>query len=305
MANILVVGSMNMDIVTRVQRLPLPGETMHGHRTSFHVGGKGANQACAASRSGARVAMAGGLGSDTFGREIRSALAADRIGTAFLAIKPGATGIAMISIDPAGENSILLSPGTNYEYGEEDAEKLDLTGVDVILLQNEIRDAVNRRVLERAGEAGIPVCMNPAPITGFDRNLLSRISFLIVNELEAEALSGVPIHGAGDAKRAGQELLQEGVPQLIITMGGSGSLYMDRGGAVIVTPAFPVKAVDTTAAGDTFIGAFAATFFSGMALRDSLRYATAASALAVSALGALSSIPDEVTVREFLSQAAL
>ncbi|MCS7464527.1 ribokinase [Paenibacillus doosanensis] len=299
MANILVVGSMNMDIVTQVERHPVPGETIQGRETGFFIGGKGANQAVAAARSGASVAMAGGLGSDSFGRDIRKKLAEDRIDLGLVAEKPAATGVALIAIDKAGENNIILSAGANGAYGEKDVDGLHLSGYDAILLQNEISPAASRRMLDRAEEASIPVFMNPAPIAGFDRADLSKISFLIVNEIEAEELSGIRIDGIGKARQAGKQLL-EAVPHLVITLGGKGSLYMDRAGTEIETPAFAVHVVDTTAAGDTFIGAFAATYLAGAELAESLRYATAASALAVSAAGAQSSIPPEEQVRAFL-----
>jgi len=303
MANILVVGSMNVDIVTQVDRHPVPGETIQGLQTGFFIGGKGANQAVAAARSGASVAMAGGIGSDSFGRDIRKNLAEERIDLGFVAKKPATTGIALITIDKAGENNIVLSAGANGMYGEEDVDELNLSGYDAILLQNEISQAANRRVLDRAAEAGIPVFMNPAPIAGFDRTRLSKIRYLILNETEAEELSGVGIDGIGKARQAGKQMLEAGIPHLIITLGSQGSLYMDQAGTEIEMPAFSVHAVDTTAAGDTFIGAFAAKYLAGAGLRESLRYATAASALAVSAAGAQSSIPAEDQVRAFLETA--
>jgi ribokinase len=300
MVNILVVGSMNMDIVTQVERHPIPGETIQGYTTSFYIGGKGANQAVAASRSGAAVAMAGGLGSDSFGLDIRKRLAEDRIDLDFVAEKPVMTGIALITIDQTGENNIILSAGANEAYGIDDVDKLDLTGYDVILLQNEISMTATRRVLDRAAEAKIPVFMNPAPIAGFDHTELSKVRVLILNELEAEEISGIKIDGISGARKAGKQLLEGGIPHLIITLGSKGSLYMDQTGTQVEMPAISVEVVDTTAAGDTFIGAFAAKYIAGEELEESLRYATAASALAVSAAGAQSSIPTEEQVRAFL-----
>ncbi|MDF9842594.1 MULTISPECIES: ribokinase [unclassified Paenibacillus] len=303
MANILVVGSMNMDIVTRVRCLPVPGETIQGLGTGFHAGGKGANQACAASRLGATVTMAGGLGSDAFGRQMYSQLEAEGIDTSAIAVKQETSGIALITTDAMGENSIILSPGANFTYSAADLEALDFSRYDVILLQNEIAGSVNEAVLTRAEEAGVPVCMNPAPVNGFEPGRLSRIRLLIVNETEAEALSGLPVESFAGARTAGYQLMEEGITQLIITLGSKGSLYMDADGTVIETPSYPVKAVDTTAAGDTFIGAFAATYYGGMELEDSLHYASAAAALAVSAAGAQSSIPVKEQVDAFLGQA--
>ncbi|AIQ58758.1 ribokinase [Paenibacillus borealis] len=303
MTNILVVGSMNMDIVTRVGRLPVPGETIHGLGTDFHAGGKGSNQAYAAARSGAKVAMAGGVGSDSFGLEICRKLEAQGIDTAAIAAKPETTGIALITTDSSGENSIILSPGANYSYGVEDLEALNLSLYDVILLQNEIPGTVNRRVIAMAEAAGIPVCMNPAPVTGFDRDQLRGIRLLIMNETEAEVLSGIRIADFREAISAGRMLLEEGIPELIITLGSKGSLYMDGDGKIIEVPAYPVEAVDTTAAGDTFIGAFASVYYAGKELADSLHYAAAAAALTVSASGAQSSIPVKEQVYAFLEQA--
>ncbi|MFF2089578.1 ribokinase [Paenibacillus sp. NPDC058174] len=302
MAKILVVGSMNMDIVTQVERHPIPRETIHGNETRFFIGGKGANQAVAAARSGATVAMAGGLGTDSFGADIRKQLAEDGIDLDYVSGQPAATGIAMITIDQTGENNIILSAGANGKYGEDEVDTLDLSGFDVILLQNEIAQAVNERVLDKAAAAQIPVFLNPAPIAGFDPAQLSKVNFLILNEVEAEELSGIRIDGFSEALQAGKQLLEAGLSHLIITLGSKGSLYMDQAGTQIETPAFSVDAVDTTAAGDTFIGAFAAKYIAGIPLTESLRYATAASALAVSAAGAQSSIPEQDQVHEFLQR---
>ncbi|MEK3671306.1 ribokinase [Paenibacillus sp. FSL R10-2771] len=303
MANILVVGSMNMDIVTRVDRLPVPGETLHGLGTGFHAGGKGGNQACAAARSGAKVAMAGGVGTDAFGIEICRKLEDEGIDTTAIARKPETTGIALITTDSSGENNIILSPGANYSYGGDDLEALVLSPYDVILLQNEIPGSVNRRIIDRAVAAGVPVCMNPAPVTGFDRDQLRGIRLLIMNETEAEALSGMRIVSFKEACSAGRLLLEDGIPQLIITLGSQGAVYMDGDGNIIEIPAYPVEAVDTTAAGDTFIGAFASAYYAGKELADSLQYASAAAAITVSAPGAQSSIPVIEQVNAFLEQA--
>ncbi|WP_139997475.1 ribokinase [Paenibacillus paridis] len=301
MANILVVGSMNMDIVTKVERHPFPGETIQGNATTFYIGGKGANQAVAASRSGAFVTMAGALGTDSFGMDISKRLAEAQIELGCVVRKPVMTGIALITIDQAGENNIILSAGANEAYGEADVDKLELLEYDIILLQNEISSAAITRVLDRAAEANIPVFMNPAPIAGFDADQLRKVSFLILNELEAEELSGIRIQDINGARQAAKQMLEEGIPHLIITLGSKGSLYMDQAGMHVEMPAFTVAVVDTTAAGDTFIGAFAAKYAEGVEIKESLHYATAASALAVSAAGAQSSIPTEEQVSAFLA----
>ncbi|QHW33895.1 ribokinase [Paenibacillus rhizovicinus] len=301
MANILVVGSMNMDIVTQVDRHPIPGETIQGNATNFYIGGKGANQAVAASRSGALVAMAGAIGSDAFGLDIINRLAEDRIELDRVVKKSVMTGVALITIDQAGENHIILSAGANNAYGANDVDQLDLARYDVILLQNEISVAATARVLDRAVEANIPVFMNPAPIAGFDVAQLRKVSFMILNELEAEEISGIEIGGIDEAKQAAKRMFESGLSRIIITLGSKGSLYMDQTGIFVEMPAFSVSVVDTTAAGDTFIGAFAAKHADGSTIRECLHYATAASALAVSAAGAQSSIPTEDEVMAFLA----
>ncbi|MFS0726911.1 ribokinase [Paenibacillus sp. 1P07SE] len=301
MANILVVGSMNMDIVTRVERHPVPGETIQGLGTAFYPGGKGANQGVAAARSGASVSMAGGLGSDAFGQDLHDRLAEEGIDLSRVLRMKETTGIALITIDHTGENNIILSAGANGEFGEAEAGLLDVKGFDAILLQNEIPMSAGRKVLQLANQANVPVFVNPAPITDFDPELLRLVDCLILNEVEAEALTGLPVGDDDQARRAGKQLLKAGIVRIILTLGGKGSLYMDSAGADIRLPAYSVKAVDTTAAGDTFIGAFTARYMAGESVLASLRYATAAAALAVTAAGAQSSIPDETAVTSFLA----
>jgi ribokinase len=301
MAKVLVVGSMNMDIVTQVHRHPIPGETIQGQDTQFFVGGKGANQAVAAARSGAIVTMAGALGDDFFGHEIRRELSIDRICTACVLTKSLMTGTAIITVDDSGENSIILSSGANAAYSGQDIQNLELAEYDAIVLQNEIPRETNRVVLEQAKQAGKTVFANPAPVLGFETGDLEFIDFLILNEIEAEALSGVKLDDISKAKEAGEHILKYGGQGVIVTLGSNGSFYIDSNGLMISTPAFLVEVVDTTAAGDTFIGAFVSKYLSGEGVEYSLNYASAASALTVSAHGAQSSIPEEAQVLEFMS----
>ncbi|MFE4714230.1 ribokinase [Paenibacillus sp. NPDC056722] len=302
MAKVLVVGSMNMDIVTQVQRHPIPGETIQGQETQFFVGGKGANQAVAASRSGTTVTMAGGLGDDFFGQDIRRKLSADNIDMEGVLRKPLTTGMAIITVDHLGENSIILSAGANAAYSEQDVQGLELSDYDAILLQNEIPRETNRAVLKLAKVAGTTVFANPAPVLGFELADLKFIDFLILNEIEAEALSGVKLDDVVKVDEAGKRILEQGVQGVIITLGSKGSFYIDTSGLMISTPAYKVDVVDTTAAGDTFIGAFVSKYLTGEGVEYSLNYATAASALTVSAPGALSSIPEEARVLEFMGK---
>ncbi|OBZ19308.1 ribokinase [Bacillus sp. FJAT-27264] len=302
MAKVLVVGSMNMDIVTQVQRHPIPGETIQGQATQFFVGGKGANQAVAASRSGATVAMAGGLGDDFFGQDIHHKLSVDRIDMEGVLRKSLMTGMAIITVDHLGENSIILSAGANASYSEQDVQGLELSEYDAVLLQNEIPRETNRAVLGLAKVAGTTVFANPAPVLGFEVDDLKFIDFLILNEIEAEVLSGVELDDVAKAREAAERIMEHGVQGVIITLGSKGSFYIDSSGLMISTPAYQVEVVDTTAAGDTFIGAFVSKYLTGEGVEYSLNYATAASALTVSAPGAQSSIPEEAQVLEFMGK---
>jgi ribokinase len=303
MSNILVVGSMNMDIVTQVERHPVLGETIHGKRTSFHSGGKGANQAVAAARSGSAISMAGALGSDLFGNEIRRRLTEDGINLQYVLSKPVTTGIAIITIDSMGENNIVLSTGANGLYSEADSERLDFSAYDAILLQNEISWDTNLRVLEKAALAGTRVFFNPAPALLIEQRYLPMIGMLILNEVEMEELTGLKLDRQESIQQACEILIEQGVKEVIVTLGSRGSFYLNYSGKSIATRAFKVSAVDTTAAGDTFIGAFAAKYFSYERIEDSLSYATAAAALTITYEGAQSSIPTENEVLTFMNKA--
>jgi ribokinase len=303
MSKILVVGSMNMDIVTQVDRHPVPGETIHGKRTSFHSGGKGANQAVAAARSGAAVSMAGALGIDPFGNEIRRRLSEDGINLQYVLDKPATTGVAIIMIDSMGENNIVLSTGANGLFSEADLEGLEFSAYDAILLQNEISWETNRRVLEKAALAGTRVLFNPAPALWIEQRYLPMIGMLILNEVEAEELTGLKVDKQESVQQACEILIKQGVKEVIVTLGSRGCFYRNDSGKSIATGAYKISAVDTTAAGDTFIGAFAAKYLSDERIEDSLRYATAAAALTISSEGAQSSIPTENQVLTFMSKA--
>lgn len=304
MTKLLVAGSMNMDMVTRVMRHPAPGETIHGQGTNFFFGGKGANQAVAAARSGAAVHMAGALGNDAFGREILSGLSAEGINVDHVIMKPVGTGTAVITVDAEGENTIVLSAGANGAYAPDDVKEIDFTNYYAVLLQNEIPWETNRAILLQAKEAGIRAVFNPAPAMRMDPQFLPLLDLLILNEIEAEAICGMPAGSSDQAKRAGERLVKSGVRAVIITLGSRGAVYADNSGEMMVIPSFRVTAIDTTAAGDTFIGAFAARYYSGHPLSFCLRYASASAALAVSVKGAQSSIPTEVQVLKFMESAS-
>ncbi|MDQ1000405.1 ribokinase [Neobacillus niacini] len=290
MPNILVVGSMNMDIVTRVNRHPLPGETIHGLNTSFFSGGKGANQAVAAVRSGATVTMAGALGGDFFGNEISRLLLNDHINLKHVQKKCSMTGMAIITIDDSGENNIVLNEGANGKFMPEDLLDVELIQYDAILMQNEIPWETNAFILEKASVLNIKTVFNPAPALTIKDRYFPMIDLLILNEIEASEMTNIPVKDIESACKSALWLIEKGVSEVIITLGKQGAIYMDQNGSFFKSFAYNVTTVDTTAAGDTFIGAFVSACFNND-VADSLKYAAAAAALTVTKEGSQNSIP--------------
>lgn len=310
MAHLVVVGSINMDIVQQVEQFPLPGETVKGWGTLYSPGGKGANQAAAAARAGARVTMVGAVGEDAFGAVLKHTLEDAQVDTGAVLVKPGASGLALITVSGSGQNQIVLSGGANERLSAEDAtEALAAIGepIDGIILQNELLWETTWAAIQWAAERHIPVYYNPAPAMKPPQGCLASLHTIILNETEAHAITGIEVGSTEEAGTAAASLLEAGVRAVLLTLGERGSLYCDAAGAKLYTPAFRVQAVDTTGAGDTFIGAWtahcAASTVTEGSMADSLRYATAASALAVSRRGAISAIPTDADIRSFLAEA--
>ncbi|WP_312473680.1 ribokinase [Neobacillus sp.] len=301
MPNILVVGSMNMDIVTRVNRHPLPGETIHGLSTSFFSGGKGANQAVAAVRSGARVTMAGALGGDFFGNEISRLLLEDHINVNHVRKKNTMTGTAIITIDDSGENNIVLNKGANGIFMPEDLLDIDLSQYDAILMQNEIPWETNAFILEKAGALNTKTVFNPAPALTIKDKYFSMIDLLILNEIEASEMTNIPVKDPESASKSALRLIEKGVSEVIVTLGKQGAIYMNRKGSILKSSAYVVPTVDTTAAGDTFIGTFVSAYFNHD-VASSLKYAAAAAAIAVTIEGSQNSIPYIKQVDAFIKE---
>ncbi|QQE79935.1 ribokinase [Alicyclobacillus sp. SO9] len=300
MMKIVVVGSINMDVVNQVKHHPQIGETVHGIATAYSAGGKGANQAVAAAKSGAQVTMLGAVGSDGFGQDLLGGLAEYGIHTAEIQVKNGTSGLAFITVSEAGENSIILSAGANGRLEVEDVKhaRSTLQDADILLLQNEIPWDTTRFAMEFAHRYNVKVYLNPAPAMELPQEVYPWIDTLIVNESEASMLTGKPVHSVADARQAAQVFIEYGVSAAVVTLGASGSLYLNQIGTEVQTPSFPVKAVDTTAAGDTFIGALASRADSDIGA--ALRYATAAAALTVAKQGAQTSIPSLHEVEKFI-----
>lgn len=302
MPSIIVVGSANMDIVTRVSHYPKPGETIFGEQTSFYSGGKGANQSIAAKRSGAEVHFVGALGNDFFGNELYRILREEAIDLNGMLKKAVNTGLALITVNKAGENNIILSPGANNELLPSDLDEIDWEAYEAVLLQNEIPWETNACVLDQAKGKGIKVVFNPAPAVQLSPETLQQIDLLILNEHEAASLTNIPIRHIDEAKAAAKEIILQGAKEVILTLGLQGSLYMNDKMEVVECPAYLIETVDTTGAGDTFIGSFVVRYLLKQDILSCLKYASAAAALAVSINGAQKAMPSAAEVAAFLAE---
>lgn len=294
-----------MDVVNRVRQHPLPGETVHGLETSYIPGGKGANQAVAAARNGAEVVMVGAVGTDPFGKPLLEALQAGGVNISRVLPKDGTSGMAFITVSEAGENNIILSTGANGRLSAEEVRAAldqEADGLQAVLLQNEIPWEATAAAAAWAKEKGATVYLNPAPALQLDDDVLRQVDVLIVNETEAQVLSGIGVASEADAERAARRLLERRVREVIVTLGAAGACYFHENGSKLRVLPWKVEAVDTTAAGDTFIGVYAAKREAGAAPEEALRMANAAAALAVTRRGAQSSIPLGHEVAEWLSK---
>ncbi|HEX2347301.1 MAG TPA: ribokinase [Ktedonobacterales bacterium] len=298
---VAVVGSVNMDVVSQVQAFPQAGETVHASATTFHSGGKGANQAVAAAAAGAIVDFIGAVGDDAFAEPLATGLAARGISVEALAHKRMTSGQAFITVDASGQNTIVLSAGANGQVtaSEVEAAQARIARASVTLTQNEIPWEATLAALTLGHQAGARVFANPAPAFELPAEAYALIDTLILNEVESATLTHRAVATLADAEQAAGTLLERGARAVIVTLGALGSLYLDSSGQRIETPIFPVPAVDTTAAGDTFIGMYAVAA-AQMRPAEALRFATAASALCVSRRGAQESIPMRGEVEAFL-----
>ena len=288
-ARIAVVGSCNIDLVARCATLPRPGETVLASSFTAIVGGKGANQAIAAGRAGARCAIVAAVGDDAYGEMIRSTLREASVDVSGLRTVAGPSGTALIFVDDAGENSIVVVPAANRaltQLAESDLTVIE--GADAVLFQLEIRTEVVAAAASRA--KGLRV-LNAAPARALPRELLSAIDLVVVNEAEARTLAPAP--DGVDELLSG---LLRIVPRVAMTLGADGVRYVDRDGARHVVAAPKVTAVDTTAAGDTFTGVLATALAERRSTREALELACAAASLCVETAGASASIPSRPAV---------
>ncbi|QRN82057.1 ribokinase [Chloroflexota bacterium] len=302
MNSIAVIGSLNIDLVVQTTRVPEAGETLSGDSFNVIPGGKGANQAVAASRAGGSVFMFGCVGQDTFGPKMISELQKAGVNTEFVeTVADVSTGTATILVEQSGENRIVIVPGANAYVTPEwiDDRWDEISKSSLILLQHEVPLETVFHIIHRAAEDNIPVVLNPAPIYPIPENYLKQVSVLIVNEIECASLVGFPITDRLRAKEAAEILHYQGIDTVIVTLGSGGAFILNTD-TNFHQPAFQVEVVDTTAAGDTFVGAFAASMLQKKSTQEAMRFSSAAAALAVTELGAQTSIPNAEEVYRYL-----
>ena len=313
MADILVVGSLNTDLVVRAPYFPAPGETISGEDLRVIPGGKGANQAVAAARHGAEVSILGRVGKDNFGDLLLDNLKLNRVDTHYVKRDDASTGTATIIVDTNGQNSIVLSAGANGKVSKEDVKSASFADFKLLLLQLEIPIPVVVAAAHRARENELPIILNPAPARGLPEELITLTDYLIPNETELGLLSDMEVNDISSAKHAARSMLARGVKSVIVTLGSKGALIVTSSETYHVE-SYKTKTVDTTAAGDAFIGGFAYKLLESgglsysqgttlgikvraSGLHDAVRYGCACGALAVTKFGAQPSLPakDEVT----------
>lgn len=304
---VVVFGSINIDVTAYAERLPRPGETLHGERHSLGLGGKGANQAAAAARLGAPTTLIGRVGDDPFGAEARRMLAGYGIGEDGIGTDAGhGTGIAIIHVEPSGENAITVIGGANLalDGGDVERNRAVFAGARVLLLQLEVPPEASFRAAARARQAGATVVFDPAPAPSpaLVRHILEAADILTPNEIETAALTGVKPHDEASAIRAAQLLHRDGAAAVLVKLGERGVLASTPNARSFI-PAFRVKPVDTVAAGDCFNGGLAFALARGDDLIAATRFASACGALSTTRYGAAASAPTLAEVDALLRDA--
>ena len=298
MKDILVIGSINMDLIINVDKMPKKGQTILGENFNQIPGGKGANQAVAVARLGGNVAMIGKVGQDNLGNKLIQSMNNDGVDTSFIkSEKDIPTGVALITVDRSGENSIVVAPGANYEIEKKDIDKAKklIEYSKIVITQLEIPIEIVKYTLSKAKENGKYTILNPAPAQVLDRDIIKNIDLLTPNETELEILSGISIRNEEDIRKAAQKLIDLGIKELIITLGDSGCIYVNKN-TFKKYDAYKVVPVDTTGAGDSFNAAIAVGLSHEKDINEIIDFALKVGALAVTKEGAQSSLPyiDEV-----------
>jgi ribokinase len=290
---ILIAGSSNTDMVIKTHNFPAPGETILGGRFLMNAGGKGANQAVAAARLGGRVTFVGKIGDDIFGKQAVQQLEDEGINVDFVTVDPeNPSGVALITVDKKGENSIVVAPGSNGTLSPADFDKAiaELQDSEFVLMQLEIPIPTVEHIASLASGKQKKVVLNPAPAAVLSDELLQNLYIITPNETEAELLTGIKVTDEQTALKAASVLHDKGVEIVIITMGSAGAFLLKDGKSEIIS-APKVEAVDTTAAGDTFNGALVVALSEGKTIQVSIAFANQAASISVTRIGAQSSVP--------------
>ena len=300
MKNICVIGSLNMDLVVNVDAMPKPGQTIIGSNFKEVPGGKGANQAVAMARLNGNVSMIGKVGEDGFGQTLISSLKNDKVDTTYIQTAKGSTGVALITVDKNAQNSIVVSPGANFEVKEEDIDNniKAIENSEIVVLQLETPLNTIKYALNKAKELNKYTILNPAPAVKLDDEIIKNLDLLTPNETELEIISGVSIETEEDIQKAAQIMIEKGVKELIVTLGSKGSLYINKEKSMF-KKAYKVEAVDTTAAGDSYTGALAVALSQDKGIEDAMDFASKVGALSVLKEGAQSSLPTLEDVKNF------
>ncbi len=303
---VLVVGSINMDLIVRCQRVPQQGETLQGDGFATACGGKGANQAVAASRLGAHTTIVGRVGEDEFGRKLRSNLDQDGVKTDAVTSDPEtSSGVALILLERSGDNRIIVMSGANARLGgfEVEVARDLLADSDIVLFQLEVPIPVVAQVAAAARERGVPSVLDAGPATAeaVEAGLPGLIDIISPNESEAGILTGMPVQGLSDAADAARRLRELGARDVVLKLGTEGAYWSGADGETHL-PGFPIEPVDTTAAGDAFTACLAVGLASGADMSEAIRAANAAGALACLTLGAQPSMPTRDAVERFLRE---
>jgi len=304
MPKVVVIGSANMDLTVRLDRLPQLGETVSGGEFYTSFGGKGANQAVAAHKAGAEVRFLAKIGCDQNGEAIIEHLEALGLTTeGILRDESHHSGVALIMVDRVGNNAIAVASGSNRNLTEEDIHRAEpfISWGEVVLAQLEVPPLTVREALRLGKAHGLVTILNPAPAHPLPEGTLSLVDILTPNEVEAGALTGLRVGDQEEAARAAREVFKSGAGQVIVTLGKGGSCWVQKH-SVQAFPSFPVTAVDSTAAGDAFNGALACAVADKRHMQEAIRFASAAGALAVTRKGAQASLPSRDEIENLLIQ---